>query len=66
MKPGERVSERWLSGGGGKVQLQSPPEAYRGPDDRMAPVKLLQKSGEGDFLRALAEVALRILMEADV
>ena len=35
-------------------------------DDRMAPVDLLQKSGDGDFLRAVAEAVLQILMEADV
>ena len=35
-------------------------------DDRMALVELLQKSGEGDFLRAVAEAVLQILMEADV
>src|SRR6516225_9198374 len=35
-------------------------------DDRMALVDLLQKSGNGDFLRAVAEAVLQILMEADV
>jgi transposase-like protein len=35
-------------------------------DDRMALVGLLQKSGDGDFLRAVAEAVLQILMEADV
>jgi transposase-like protein len=35
-------------------------------DERMAPVELLQKSGDGDFLRTVAEAALQILMEADV
>src|ERR1043166_2454420 len=35
-------------------------------DDRMALVELLQKSGEADFLRAVAESVLQILMEADV
>ena len=35
-------------------------------DDRMALVELLQKSGDGDFLRAVAEVVLQILMEADI
>jgi putative transposase len=32
----------------------------------MALVDLLQKSGDGDFLRAVAEAVLQILMEADV
>ena len=35
-------------------------------DDRMALVELLQKSGDGDFLRSVAEAVLQILMEADV
>jgi len=35
-------------------------------DDRMALVDLLQKSGDGDFLRAVAEAVLQILMETDV
>jgi putative transposase len=34
-------------------------------DDRMALVELLQMSGDGDFLRAVAEAVLQILMEAD-
>jgi putative transposase len=33
---------------------------------RMALAELVQKTGEGDFLRAVAEVVLQILMEADV
>ena len=32
----------------------------------MALVEPLQKSGDGDFLRAVAEAVLQILMEADV
>src|SRR5579864_1275437 len=35
-------------------------------DDRMALVDLLQKSGDGDFLRSVAEAVRQILMEADV
>src|SRR6185295_7420164 len=35
-------------------------------DDRMTLVELLQKSGDGDFLRSVAEAVLQILMEADV
>src|SRR4029450_9320647 len=35
-------------------------------EERMALVELLQKSGDGDFLRSLAEAVLQILMEADV
>jgi putative transposase len=32
----------------------------------MALVELLQKSGESDFLRPVAEAVLQILMETDV
>jgi hypothetical protein len=35
-------------------------------DERMALVELLQKSGDGDFLRSVAEAVLQILMEAGV
>ena len=35
-------------------------------DERMALVEPLQKSGDGDFLRAVAEAVRQILMEADV
>src|SRR5262249_20039420 len=35
-------------------------------DERMARVELLQKSGDGDFLRSVAEAVPQILMEADV
>jgi hypothetical protein len=35
-------------------------------EGRMALVELLQKSGDRDFLRAVAEAVLQILMEADV
>ena len=35
-------------------------------EERLALSELLQKSGEGDFLRAVAEAVLQLLMEADV
>ena len=35
-------------------------------DDKMALVELLEKADNGDFLRAVAEAVLQILMEADV
>lgn len=35
-------------------------------EDRMALYELMQKAGEGDFLRTFAEVVLQVLMEADV
>jgi putative transposase len=35
-------------------------------EERMALAELLQKSGDSDFLRAVAEAVLQILMEADV
>ena len=44
------------------------PERSEDPmtDERMALAELLQKSGDGDFLRSVAEAVLQILMEADV
>ena len=35
-------------------------------DDRLPLVELVQKAGDGDFLRAVAEAVLQLLMEADV
>ena len=35
-------------------------------EERMALVELLQKSGDSDFLRSVAEAVLQMLMEADV
>jgi putative transposase len=35
-------------------------------DDRLPLAELLQKAGESDFLRAVAEAVLQLLMEADV
>ena len=52
-----------------KVEAQTlHPELTEDPmtEDRMALVELLQKSGDGDFLRSVAEAVLQILMEADV
>jgi putative transposase len=34
-------------------------------EDRLPLVELLQKAGEGDFLRSVAEAVLQLLMEAD-
>ena len=50
------------------MELRSPPASTEDPmtDDRMALVELVQKSGDSDFLRAVAEGVLQILMEADV
>ena len=53
-----------------KVEMQTlHPKFTEDPmtEERMALVELLQKSGgDGDFLRAVAEAVLQILMEADV
>src|SRR5690349_12033298 len=35
-------------------------------DERLPLYELLEKAGEGDFLRAVAEAVLQLLMEADV
>src|SRR5947208_17139438 len=68
MEPGARVSARWSPGRCVTVELREAPATTEDPmtDDRMALVELLQKSGDGDFLRAVAEAVLQILMEADV
>src|ERR1700691_4788656 len=44
------------------------PEPSEDPmtEERMALAELLQKSGDGDFLRSVAEAVLQILMETDV
>src|SRR5436309_13806352 len=69
MEPGARVSERWSPGRSAKVELQRlHPRATEDPmtEDRMALVELLQKSGESDCLRAVAESVLQSLKESDV
>ena len=35
-------------------------------EDGLPLAELLQKAGEGDFLRAVAEAVVQLLMEADV
>jgi hypothetical protein len=35
-------------------------------DDRMALIEAIQKADEGNFLRAVAETVLQIIMDADV
>ena len=35
-------------------------------EDRLPLAELLQKAGDGDFLRSVAEAVLQLLMEADV
>src|SRR5947209_19847675 len=68
LEPGARVSERWSPGRCVTVELREPPAITEDPmtEDRMALVELLQKSGDGDFLRAVADAVLQIRMEADV
>jgi len=69
MEPGARVSEGWSLGGSARVEL---PDLTHKPtedpmtDDNMSLTELLQKTGDGDFLRTVAEAVLQILMEADV
>jgi Transposase, Mutator family len=68
MEPGGRVTERWSRGECCYGGFAKPTRNTEDPmtDDRMALVELLQKSGEADFLRGVAEAVLQILMEADV
>ena len=35
-------------------------------DDRLLLAELMQKAGDGDFLRSVAEAVVQLLMEADV
>ena len=35
-------------------------------EERVMLAKLLEKAGDGDFLRAVAEAVLQLLMESDV
>ncbi len=69
MEPGARVSEGWSLGGSAKVELsdftQKPTEDPM-TEENITLAELLQKSGEGDFLRTVAEAVLQLLMEADV
>src|SRR3981189_3024134 len=68
LEPGARVSERGSPGRCVTVEWRDPPATTEDPmtDERMALAELLQKSGDGDFLRSVAEAVLQILMEADV
>jgi hypothetical protein len=68
MEPGARVSERLSSEGCATVGLRGPPASPEASmtDGRMALVELLQKSGDADFPRSVAEAALQILTQADV
>ena len=56
LEPGACVSERWSPGRCVTVELREPPAITEDPmtEDRMALVELLQKSGESDFMRAVA------------
>ena len=35
-------------------------------EERLALAELLEKVGEGDFLRSVAEAVLQLMMEADI
>jgi putative transposase len=50
------------------VEMWNFTQAERGPnaEERLALTELLEKAGDGDFLRGVAEAVLQLLMEADV
>jgi putative transposase len=53
----------------GKVEvskLHRPEELFPMTDDRLPLTELMEKAGDADFLRAVAESVLQLLMEADV
>jgi len=69
MELGARVSDGWSLGGSATVELPNfTPSEPEDPmtEETMTLAELLQKSGDGDFLKAVAEAVLQILMEADV
>ena len=69
MEHGARVSDGWSLGGSATVELANfTPSEPEDPmtEETMTLAELLQKSGDGDFLKAVAEAVLQILMEADV
>jgi putative transposase len=49
-----------------ELPTSSPTEDTTMTEGRLPLTELLQKSGEGDFLRSVAESVLQLLMEADV
>src|SRR5207237_1132977 len=59
---------RWPSAQSAKVELQTSTWSARGPmtEERLVLAELLEKAGESDFLRAVAEAVLQLLMETDV
>ena len=66
--PAQEVELEWSPRQAVRVELLDfiPTEDTTMTDDRLPLADLLQKSGEGDFLRAVAESVLQLLMEADV
>ena len=59
---------RWSSGLSARVELRCFTWSRGGPDDRgeIGIGRALEKAGDGDFLRVVAEAVLQLLMEADV
>ena len=59
---------RWPSAQSAKVELQDFNLERERTDDeeRLVLAELLEKAGESDFLRAVAEAVLQLLMETDV
>src|SRR5215210_5922360 len=64
----QQVELEWSPRQAVRVELPNfiPTEDTTMTEDRLPLADLLQKSGEGDFLRAVAESVLQLLMEADV
>jgi putative transposase len=51
---------------GGSGELHPPEEMIPMTDDRLPLAELMAKTGDGDFLRTVAESVLQIMIEADV
>ena len=63
-----RCRRGWSSDQSARVELRSFNHCQERPDnqERLALSELLEKAGDGDFLRSVAEAVLQLLMEADV
>src|SRR5215218_8214354 len=67
--PTPAAASRWSPGSSVRWRCRSPTrteELIPMTDDRLPLAELIAKTGDGDFLRSVAESVLQIIMEADV
>ena len=68
-RPHPGFAPRWPPGSSDKVEFPDfnlTEELIPMTEDRLPLAELMAKTGDGDFLRAVAESVLQIMMEADV